>query len=73
MAFQIVSLTFDFHGGNANVVLNEPPTPPTGMYSTVQVQFPLKPVPSGGTPDAATAAEIRAEAKKRLMEAAAAL
>ena len=28
MAFQIVSLNFDFHGGMTNVVLNNPPTPP---------------------------------------------
>ena len=39
----------------------------------VQLTFQLKPVPTGGTPDAATAAEMKAEAKRILTEAAAAL
>jgi len=73
MAFQIQSLNFDFHGGTANVVLNEQPTPPSTNYKMVQLSFQLKPVPTGGTPDAATAAEMKAEAKRILADAAAAL
>jgi hypothetical protein len=73
MAFQITQLNFDFHGGAGLVSLNEAPTPPDTTYRQVMVNFPLKPAPTGGTPDAATAAELKAEAKRLLLEAAAAL
>lgn len=73
MAFQLNQLTFDFHSGNGLVSLNEAPTPPDTAYRQVMVNFPLKPAPTGGTPDAATAAELKAEAKRILLDAAAAL
>jgi hypothetical protein len=73
MTYQIVQLTYDFHSGAGVVSLNEAPTPPQTAYRQVMVNFPLKPTPSGGTPDAATAAELKAEAKRILTEAAATL
>jgi hypothetical protein len=73
MAFQILGLSYDFHSGNAVANLNKQFVPPSNAFANVMVNFQLKPAPSGGTPDAATEAEIRAEAKQMLLEAAAAL
>lgn len=73
MAFQILGLSYDFHSGQANANLNSPPPPGTNSFANVMVSFQLKPTPSGNTPDAATQAEIRAEAKRLLLEAAAIL
>lgn len=70
MAFQINQLTFDFHSGVASVSLSEPPVPPARNSKNVGVNFPLKPTPTGGTPDSTTEAEMRAEAKRILQDAA---
>ena len=73
MAFQIAQLSFDFNNGNGVVQLNQPPTPPARINTQVTVIFPLRPKPTGGTPDAATEAELRAEAKQVLLAAAGSL
>jgi hypothetical protein len=73
MAFQIIQLSYDFHTGMGVVSLNEQPVPPATGFKNVMTNFQLKPTPTGGTPDAATEAELKAEAKAILLAAAAAL
>jgi hypothetical protein len=73
MAFEISGLSYDFHNGNALANLNKKQESGSPDYATIMVNFKLKPTPSGGTPDAATQAEIRLEAKRLLLDAAAAL
>jgi hypothetical protein len=70
--FDIQLVSYGLQGGNANVVLQKV-RPPGHDFGMVNVQFKLKPAPTVGTPDAAIAAGIRAEAKQLLLDAAAAL
>jgi hypothetical protein len=73
MAFEISGLSYDFHNGNAVATLNKTPDSSSRDHATIMVNFKLKQALSGGTPDAATQAEIRLEAKRLLLDAAAAL
>jgi len=65
MAFEISGLSYDFHNGNAVANLNKTPDSSSRDHATIMVNFKLKAAPSGGTPDTATQAEIRLEAKRQ--------
>jgi hypothetical protein len=71
MAFQVVSLSYDFHTGMATAILTKPAGGTVTVPSTVQITYSLSTQIPGippTTPSASFAADIKNGAKKVLVE-----
>jgi hypothetical protein len=69
-----LNVSYNFTQGTGSVVMfGEAQGMNPGFQPSINLTFPLKPVPAAGSPDGATEAEVRAEAKAVLLAAAEAL